>query len=458
MSRTQSTLHMGAAILLAGSLVLTSFQTFADEWDAPNDPWAILSADQSSAPTDTGTSEETTDATQAPAESPTDAATEQSTWDWTQSVDQVQVAMRQQPMADAMRSNEDWEDGYPTEPSQQSQSDVRGGGWTTEDEASMSDDTGIPVPPRPSPKPRGTYPTRTPQERGTWFWDRSLPLRQATIDNILATSAQYNFNAIYYTIEDYPTYLAQNNQTKIAQMRDALSQLSTQARAKGIRVDAVVGERNWGEEPGYTKALAAADFVIDYNRNAPAEARVGALQFDVEPHTMATYEGNKEAILYNFIGMLDAVANRVSASGVDLKFDVVAPHFFDSVQNWTPAISYKGRTQYTYNHILDILQQVAGSKYIIMDYRNFTSGPTGSIALARPEIEQASAANSTTKVIIALETGNFDPVNIISYYGMCRSVLENDLSTLNTTFQSQPSFGGFSIDAFDTYRDQLKSC
>lgn len=310
----------------------------------------------------------------------------------------------------------------------------------------------------PTPLPSATpSPQPATPERGIWFYDRTLPIGQSKIDTTLAQAKLYGFNAVYYTIEDYPALLARNDQVKIGQMRDALRKLAVQAGAKGIRVDALAGMSNWGEQAGFRDALATADFIIEYNRTAQPSERVGSLQFDVEPHTLSKYERNKAAILTRYVNMLGSVAQRIANSGVTLGFDVVVPDFFDSVQNWTPKITYNGKTQYTYNHILDLLQQLPQSKVIIMDYYNTTDGANGSIEKARPEIEQATSAQSKTKIVIALETGNFPPVDIISYYGMCRSKLEGDLSTLQTRFKGEASFGGFSIDSYDPYM-AMKGC
>lgn len=317
----------------------------------------------------------------------------------------------------------------------------------------------LPTPtPVPTPSPTSTpIPQPVGIERGLWFYDRTLPIGQGKIDETLSKAKHYGFNAIYYTIEDYPLFLSRNDQVKIGQMREALRKLATQAKAQGIRIDAYAGQNNWGEQAGFKDALATADFVIAYNRSAQADERVGTLQLDVEPHTLSKYERNKAAILTRFVGMVDAVAQRVAVSGVEMGLDLVAPHFFDSVQNWTPQITYAGKKQHTYNHVLDLLQRVGRSKYVIMDYVNYTETPTGSIELARPEIEQASAAQSKTKVVIALETGNYPPVEVISYYGMCRSKLEDDMRRLHDSFQGRSSFGGFAIDSYLPYL-ALRDC
>ncbi len=316
----------------------------------------------------------------------------------------------------------------------------------------------------PSPSPILTpAPTSTPipqpttLERGLWFYDRTLPIGQGKIDETLTQAQKYGFNAIYYTIEEYPALLARNDQVKIGYMRDALRKLTVQARQKGISIDAYAGRNNWGEQAGFKDALSTTDFVMAYNRAAPENERVRSLQFDVEPHTLSKYERNKAAILTRFVGMLDAVTQRIASENVSIGFDVVAPHFYDSVQNWTPQITYNGKKQYVYNHVLDLLQRVGSSRYVIMDYVNYTDTPTGSIELARPEIEQASAAQSKTKVVIALETGNYPPVEVISYYGMCRSRLEGDMLTLHDRFRNEPAFGGFAIDSYLPYL-ALKDC
>lgn len=314
-----------------------------------------------------------------------------------------------------------------------------------------------PTTPTPTPSASATPipsapPVASGPERGIWFWDRTLPIGQTKINDIIATAQLYGFNAVYYTVEDYGMYKAQNNQAKIQQMRDALKTLCSQLHAKSIRCDAVTGEPDFGEQAGFGKALDIADFILDYNRNAAGNERVDILQYDVEPHVLSRYERNKANVLGKYVAMVDAVVTRVKDGNAHLRVDIVAPHFFDSVQNWTPAIAFKGKTQHTFDHVMDSLERLPGGRYHVMAYRRATGGGNGSIALSRTEVETASASYPNTKVVVSQETGNFSPVTTISFYGLCRSALENALVQIANAFADESGFGGFSIHSFATYK------
>jgi hypothetical protein len=155
--------------------------------------------------------------------------------------------------------------------------------------------------------------------------------------------------------------------------------------------------------------------------------------------------------------MVDAVVTRVKDGNANLRVDIVAPHFFDSVQNWTPAITFNGKTQHTFNHVMDSLERLPGGRYHVMAYRRATGGTNGTIPISRTEVETASASYPNTKVIVSQETGNYEPVTVISFYGLCRSALENALVQVANSFASQSGFGGFSIHSFATYKS-LGNC
>ncbi len=138
----------------------------------------------------------------------------------------------------------------------------------------------------PSPSPILTpTPTSTPtpqpttQERGLWFYDRTLPIGQGKIDETLTQAQKYGFNAIYYTIEDYPALLARNDQVKIGYMRDALRKLTVQARQKGISIDAYAGRNNWGEQEGVKDAVSTTERLPKTNDSVPCNSMLNPIRY-----------------------------------------------------------------------------------------------------------------------------------------------------------------------------------
>src|SRR5690606_32081869 len=113
---------------------------------------------------------------------------------------------------------------------------------------------------------------------------------------------------------------------------------------------------------------------------------------------LPTYEQNKAPHLLHFVEFVDQSMERLLNS--DLRFSVVIPHFYDSKQNWTPLVTYAGRTDYTFNHVLRILDRKAGGSIILMSYRNFAEGKNGSIEISKVEVDEASDGYRT-KVIVA---------------------------------------------------------
>lgn len=136
---------------------------------------------------------------------------------------------------------------------------------------------------------------------------------------------------------------------------------------------------------------------------------------------------------------------------VDAVFSIVIPHFYDDVANWTPLIKYNNVTAHTYNHLLNILEKKPGSEIILMSYRNFFSGPNGTEEISKTEVSEASEGNYSTRVIVAQETGNVLP-DYITYYGLTKINLFNNLSLISNTFGVYSNFGGTAVHYLDSFQ------
>lgn len=304
-----------------------------------------------------------------------------------------------------------------------------------------------PIPPPSTPKPVSTptKPTATTKnttsytapagkELGIWVWDSPLSMTNQKMDSIVTQTKAAGMNVIYITVDDV---LVKNK----AQFTQALATFVQKANAQGLAVDAVAGARDWAKPANRSKGYAVIDFVKEYNKTNP---KIRAFQYDVEPYLLPEYENNKAPVLTDFVAFIDASATRLAGSGI--RFSVVIPHFYDSTQAWTPKVTFNSKSDYTYNHIVRSLDRNAGSMVIIMAYRDHFDGKDGTKELVVPEIQQTS----TTKVIVAQETGNVEP-NYVTFYGKPRSELFSALGSIYSTFGNSTGFGGAAVHYFDPF-------
>ena len=292
----------------------------------------------------------------------------------------------------------------------------------------------------------------THAEYGVWYWTPVTQMSATDMKDVIASAVDNHFNAMYLTIDDYVEIdmMAPGSAKDIAldNYQQLLNTFLTLAAQNNIAVDAEAGASNWVLPEYAWRSRNILTFVADYNKSHANKFR--GVQFDIEPYLLPGYEDNPAPILTQYIQMVQMLATVNAPLQVPLSFDI--PHFYDSVLAWTPKITVDGVSDYTYGHLLRILNQLPNSSILIMAYRNYAEGAGGTNEIAGAEILQANATN--VKVIVGQETGNVDPA-YVTFYGTSKSYLASQIAIINQTFQVDSSFGGIAVHYMDPFL-QLK--
>ncbi len=291
------------------------------------------------------------------------------------------------------------------------------------------------------------------REFGIWIWETPFQMTPDYASSALNAAATNGFNTVYVTIDDYVAIAAlpdgADKSAKQAAYFQAVENFVSAAHIRGIAVYVEGGSRDWAESANRWKGYALIDFVQAYNRAYPGE-EVKGLQYDVESYLLPSYTTDQVGTLTNFLAFIDEAARRMESENPTAHLSVVIPHFYDSVQNWTPLISFDGSSSYTYTHLLQILQQDPNSTVIVMAYRNSFAGNNGTEQLAGAEVAQATNGGYSTKVIVAQETGAVDPA-YVTFHGLSKSDLYNALNQISSTFGQYSSYGGMAVDYLDPF-------
>lgn len=289
------------------------------------------------------------------------------------------------------------------------------------------------------------------KEFGTWVWSSPKSMSDNYVAELLNAASANKINALYITIDDYLDIAvlpaSQEKERAKKEYFEALYRIITVANARGIKIDAEGGAKDWAIAANRWKGYTLIDFVKEYNEKYP-NAKIRNFQYDVEPYLLNSYERNKATTLKSFVEFIDESIGIMQ--GVDAGFSIVVPHFYDSTQKWTPSIVYKGETNYVFSHLLNILEKKQGSAIIIMAYRNFFYGNNSTRQISEPEIKEASKETFNTKIIVAQETGNVDP-DYVTFYGLSRGEFFSAISSIYDTFSSYKSFGGVSAHYIDSF-------
>jgi hypothetical protein len=160
------------------------------------------------------------------------------------------------------------------------------------------------------------------------------------------------------------------------------------------------------------------------------------------------YKENKSVVLKNFLKLVNQTVTMLNNK--DLELTVVIPEFYDGSNGETPNFSFNGKSGYTTDHLLSILDRREGSKVIVMSYRNFTKGIDGSIDISKDEIN--SANEHKTKIIIAQETGDVEPP-YITFHNTNKKYFNNQKNELDKAFMLDKSYGGVAIHYINAFMD-----
>lgn len=282
------------------------------------------------------------------------------------------------------------------------------------------------------------------KEYGTWIWTPVMEMTPAYMEDVLSQAKNNGVNTIYISIDSYLDIfvMSKGEEREIAKkiFSEKLEDFIVKAHSKNIVVDAEAGWRNWAEEGNIYKAFAIVNYIKNFN--AEHENKFRGFQYDVEPYLLKLYKEDPAPVLKNFVTLVDQTQYFIGDS--TLRFSVVVPDFYDGKDEFTPKFSYNGKKDYTFKHLLNILDKRANSSIIIMSYRSFATGFDGSIEISNNEMQTAKSGTHRTKIIIAQETGDVPPP-YITFHRTSKEYLGRQIESINNTFKPYANFGGIAV-------------
>ncbi|WP_409266142.1 hypothetical protein [Massilia sp. BHUDP2] len=217
--------------------------------------------------------------------------------------------------------------------------------------------------------------------------------------------------------------------------------------ASGLRVYALLGSAYLHTERyvlprHHVDAVAMLQRVLDYNRTAAPEERFDGVNVDIEPHILPEWSARKMELLAGFLDMSDALMRTVRASGQSLPVGPAIPFWLDGIQ-----LEWKGRRKPVSQHVQDTYDYVA-----LMDYRDRAEGGDGIVSHAMDELQYGETIGR--RVLIGVETMP-NAIKKVSFHHLREPDLERELDETRAAVGSMPSFGGFVVHHYGSYRKWL---
>jgi hypothetical protein len=197
--------------------------------------------------------------------------------------------------------------------------------------------------------------------------------------------------------------------------------------------------------PAYRRqAEAMLRRVLQYNAAAPAAARFDGVNLDIEPHILDEWnEHSRERLLAGFLDMGEALMKLKREYRASLAVGPAIPFWLDGIE-----LERNGVRRPVSEHAIDLFDYVA-----LMDYRHKAAGSDSILSHAASEIVYADRVGK--KVVIGLEVSP-NELDKVTFDRVGPKVFEQAVGTVEQALRGDPSFAGFAIHHYRTYRNWIE--
>ncbi len=255
------------------------------------------------------------------------------------------------------------------------------------------------------PQPKEERIPARPLNKAMWLWETDKIVTNPDEQQRLLTFCKEEgitdlFLQIPYKAKE------EKGQWKILWNPLLIRPLISQLHQAGVKIHALDGDPRFALREWHGRVIATLASIIQYNRESPPQERFDGIRFDIEPYLLPSFGGvQKEAILKQYLSLL--VASQTLTSQADLALGVDIPFWFDARNEFfEPTAEVGGRP--VSELIIDIVDNVG-----IMDYRTQAYGADGVIAQGTPELEYA--AKQGKEVFLGLETVELPDETLLAF-------------------------------------------
>jgi hypothetical protein len=316
------------------------------------------------------------------------------------------------------------------------------------------------------PAAAAASPTGGPDGEGlaAFEWYRLSQVNTSVSGERLWSLRRDGFGAVYADVSEWLEAADQpeswSQRRRLRRLTSDLRRFVARASSQGLAVYAVAGGPGWTAESHRYLGPKVLELVADYNADADPDERLQGVQFDIEPYVdpgfWADVKASLQAYLRTVEGIVDTyeeVRTQPGNEGLGLGFAI--PFWFDGTPE-VPEVEF-GRTgattttQATAFHLIDLLGKLPEAYLVVMAYRNFASGPDGSIELVRGEFDYASRVGAASGIVVGQEFTRVTPEKL-SFWWAGRAAFRQAAAELTEAYGGLPQFRGISVDDMDAYQ------
>ncbi len=266
-----------------------------------------------------------------------------------------------------------------------------------------------------------------------WVWDAGIVVQPEARAKLLQFCRSHRIGLLYL--------FAYNLKPP---MDRTYREFNRQAHQAGLKVHALAGDPRWGLTRYHGVPLQWVEDVRQLNQASAPEERFDGLHTDIEVYLLSKSWSERPAeLLGGYLDLNQKIMETLQTDPEPLYFGVDMPFWFDDDPNYR--ILWNGQIKPASYHVIDTVDAVT-----VLAYRNFAEGPDGTIRLVSLEMNYADKVGK--KVYIGQETQEeLFPAYVTFGGGTCAD-LERELAKVKEALGSRPSFGGFAIHHYESYR------
>jgi len=266
-----------------------------------------------------------------------------------------------------------------------------------------------------------------------WVWDARVASDAQARSRLLKFCKRHRVDTLYLSAYDLRP-----------PMEERYRQFNRLAHQSGITVHALAGDPRWGKPQYHHVPLEWVASFRRFNAAAPKPERFDGLHTDVEVYLLTkTWKEQPAMLLGGYLDLNAKIAAEMGSGADRALFGVDIPFWFDDDPAYR--ISWHGSVKAPAQHVLDTVDSVT-----VMAYRNFAEGEDGTVHLVSLEINYADRIGKP--VVIGQETQENLYPPYVTFGGTSCDALHREMDKIEGVFGKRPSFGGFALHHYDSYR------
>jgi hypothetical protein len=292
-------------------------------------------------------------------------------------------------------------------------------------------------------------------------WYKLSQVNAKVSDQRLNALRADGFKTVYANVGEYLEVADQpdsrTQRTRLNQLKSDLKRFVARASSLGFTVHAIGGGPNWTDAAHRYLGPKLVELIADFNGSVALNERLQGVQLDIEPYVDPSFFDDVETSLQEYLYTLEHIVDtykrvRTRPGNSSLQLGFAIPFWFDGVPEAPPVqFGPQGKTAPAAFHLIDMLRALPEAYVLVMAYRNFTSGPDGSIEHVRSEFEYARQASAACGIVVGQEFANVYPEKL-SFWWAGRAAFRQAAMDIAKAYGGYPQFRGLSVNDMNAYQ------